>query len=86
MYFANLLGINKSEVNNLIHGRKNLTPRLALRVASAFGTSIEMWLNIQNMYDVGQIHKNKKEMEMVQKIKSHLLLETRKSRKEPAFA
>ncbi len=86
VYFANILGINKSEVNNIIHGRKNLTPRLALRVSSAFGTSIDMWLNLQNMYDVGQIHKNKKEMEMIKKIRSFIDVYSRKSEREVVYA
>ncbi|MDR3169863.1 MAG: HigA family addiction module antidote protein [Candidatus Peribacteria bacterium] len=85
VYFAKLLGINKSEVNNIIHGRKNLTPRLALRISSAFSTSIEMWLNLQNMYDVGQINKNKKEMEVVDKIRSFISVYSCRTSKEPIY-
>lgn len=36
--FANVLGITKVEVNHLIHGKRNITPRLAARIGEAFGT------------------------------------------------
>jgi len=36
--FADVLGITKVEVNHLIHGKRNITPRLAARIGEAFGT------------------------------------------------
>ena len=71
-YFAGLMGINKSEVNKLIKGKINLTPRLAVCVATAFWTSVEVWLNLQNMYDMRIIHEDKKMKERVNQIKARM--------------
>ena len=51
-YFAELMGITKAEVNQLIHEKKNVTPMLAYCIATVFGTSVEVWLGLQNMYDM----------------------------------
>ena len=34
--FAELLGISKAEVNDIIKGRRNITARLAVRIGEAF--------------------------------------------------
>ncbi|MDR2416314.1 MAG: HigA family addiction module antidote protein, partial [Candidatus Peribacteria bacterium] len=60
VHFAELMGITKAEVNQLIHEKKNVTPMLAYRVAAAFGTSVDVWLGLQNMHDMGKIEKDKK--------------------------
>jgi HTH-type transcriptional regulator/antitoxin HigA len=35
-WFAELLEITTAEINDLIKGRRNITPRLALRIGEAF--------------------------------------------------
>jgi HTH-type transcriptional regulator/antitoxin HigA len=34
--FAEILGINKTEVSMIINGKRNITPRLATRMGEAF--------------------------------------------------
>ena len=34
-------------VNELINGRRGLTPATALRLAKFFGTSADLWMNLQ---------------------------------------
>ena len=37
-------------VNEVLQGRKAITPETAIGLATAFGTSAEFWLNLENSY------------------------------------
>ena len=50
--FADIIGISAPELNNIIKGKKNLTPALAVRSGEAFGTSAEVWMNMQVHYSL----------------------------------
>lgn len=60
--FADVLGITKVEVSNIINGKRNITTRLAVRIGEAFGTGPETWINLQTMYDLWILKQNKKEV------------------------
>ena len=40
-------------VNLIINGKKSITAETARQLAAAFGTSAELWLNLQSSYDLG---------------------------------
>ena len=50
--FADRLGISLQRLNDLIHGRRGVTPDTALRLARVLGTSPEFWLNMQESRDL----------------------------------
>lgn len=50
-HFAKLLGYTKTDVSRLIEGKRSLTPDDAINLSRVFGTSAEMWLNLQQSYD-----------------------------------
>ena len=39
-------------VNELVNGRRGITPSTALRLAKFFGTSAEIWMNLQQRWDL----------------------------------
>jgi antitoxin HigA-1 len=45
-------------INRLINGRTRLTAQLALRLAAAFNTSPEFWLNAQKAIDIYEASKD----------------------------
>lgn len=47
---AHILGRPIQVVNEILQGRKAITPETALGLATAFGTSPEFWLNLENAY------------------------------------
>ncbi|GEM89893.1 HigA family addiction module antitoxin [Oceanithermus desulfurans] len=49
---ARRIGVSYPRVNELIHGKRGVTPDTALRLARLFGTSPEFWLNLQQAYDL----------------------------------
>jgi antitoxin HigA-1 len=43
-----------SRIGEIVHGRRAITPETALRLAHYFGTSAELWLNLQQTYDLSK--------------------------------
>jgi antitoxin HigA-1 len=59
-------------VNELVNGKRRVTPSTALRLAKAFGTSPDFWLNGQLALDLYRAINDRKEIEEVEKIESVL--------------
>ena len=70
--FAERIGVSYPRVNELIHGKRGVTPDTALRLARLFGTTPEFWLNGQLAWDLYQaIHSPKaKEIEKIEPVLS----------------
>ena len=48
--FAGIIGKPPQAVSEILHGKKQLTPETALRIAAALGTSVELWINLEASY------------------------------------
>jgi addiction module HigA family antidote len=48
------LDVNPARVNDIVHGRSAITATIALRLAKYFGTTPELWMNLQADYDLRQ--------------------------------
>lgn len=46
------LDVNPARVNDIVHGRSAITAAIALRLAKYFGTTPELWMNLQSDYDL----------------------------------
>jgi addiction module HigA family antidote len=49
---ANNLGITRKTLSMLLNGRQGISAEMALRLGKAFGTTPELWLNMQCNYDL----------------------------------
>jgi len=49
---ARRLGIRRQTVNDLIRGKRALTPDMAYRLGRLFGGGPELWLNMQQQVDL----------------------------------
>ncbi len=55
-------------INELINGKRGITVEMALKLSKYFDTSPQLWLNLQNQYDLYKVAmKKKKELDLVQK-------------------
>ena len=52
--FALKLGISRVTASELVNCKNGVTASMALKLAKAFGTSAQMWLNMQQAYDLWQ--------------------------------
>ena len=48
------LGVSRKTLSKVINERGAVTPDMALRLARAFNTTPELWLNLQRNYDLWQ--------------------------------
>lgn len=50
--FAAHIGVPVQRVNEIVRGKRGITPETAWLFAEALGTSPEFWLNLQSNYDL----------------------------------
>jgi addiction module HigA family antidote len=55
--FASHLGWPPAKVNEIIHGRRGITPEAALSLADVLKTTPDLWLNLQRNYDLSKAMK-----------------------------
>ena len=48
---AEILGVRRATLSDLIHGKVSLSPEMALRLEKAFNVSMDMLLRMQAWYD-----------------------------------
>jgi addiction module HigA family antidote len=51
---AERLGVSYPRVNELVHGKRGVTPDTALRLERLFGMEAQFWLNLQLAWDLYQ--------------------------------
>ena len=54
-------------INELVNEKRGITTEMALKLARYFGTSPQLWLNLQNRYDLWKTERKKgKEIEAIE--------------------
>jgi addiction module HigA family antidote len=54
--FAQHIGVPVRRVNEIVKGRRAVSPETAQLFAAALGTSAEFWMNAQSEYDLATHH------------------------------
>jgi len=52
--FAIHIGVPLQRVNEIVLGKRGISPETAWLCAQAFGTSAEFWTNLQHAYDLAK--------------------------------
>jgi len=58
---ADAIGVTRVRINEIILGKRSVTPDTAFRLAKFFNTTPDFWINLQmnvDMWDTLQTHKN----------------------------
>ena len=50
--FANHIGVPRQRINEIIRGKRGVTPETAWLLSQALGTTPEFWLNLQRNFDL----------------------------------
>jgi antitoxin HigA-1 len=61
---AEVLGVSRLTLSNLVNGRNGISPEMSIRLAKAFGGSPEVWLGMQMDYDLAQALKKAARIEV----------------------
>jgi addiction module HigA family antidote len=49
---ARAIGVPPRRINEIVLGRRSITADTALRLAQAFGTSVQFWMGLQDEYAI----------------------------------
>lgn len=52
--FARHIGVPVQRINEIVRGKRGVTPDTAWLFAQALGTTPEFWINLQNAYDLAR--------------------------------
>ncbi len=66
--FADRIGVSYVRLNEIVNGRRGVTPSTALRLAKAFGTSPEFWLNGQTALELYRAMHDEREAQALGRI------------------
>jgi len=70
---ASILGVSRKTVSKIINERGSISPDMALRLARAFDTTPDLWLNLQKNYELWQAEHESTAWKRVKRIPSQLL-------------
>lgn len=61
---AEILGVTRQALSNLINGKSGVSPEMSIRLSKAFGSTPETWLQMQLNYDIAQAKKKEKSIKV----------------------
>ena len=66
-HLAKALHTSFRAINELVNEKRGITTEMALKLAKYFGTSPQLWLNLQNQFDIYKVSmKKQKELEEIE--------------------
>ena len=61
-HLAKALHTSFRAINELVNEKRGITVEMALKLSKYFGTTPQLWLNLQNQYDLYKVSVKKKEV------------------------
>ena len=61
-HLAKALGTSFRAINELVNEKRGITVEMSLKLSKYFGTTPQLWLNLQNHYDLYRVSKKKKDL------------------------
>jgi len=58
--FAAHIGVPVQRINEIVRGKRGITPETAWFFSQAFGTTPQLWINLQTNYDLAQNEPGRK--------------------------
>ena len=69
---ADVLGVTRQALNNLVNGKSGISPEMAIRLDKAFGGGAETWLRLQMAYDLAQARQHEDEIKVKRVVRRKL--------------
>ena len=54
------IGVQQTRISQIIKGKMSVTANMATRLAKFFGTSAEIWMNLQSQYEIRKAKEQNK--------------------------
>jgi addiction module HigA family antidote len=71
---AKILGVSRKTISKIVNERGAITPEMALRLSRAFNTTPDLWLGLQQEYDLWHAIHDSKEWRKVKLVRELALL------------
>lgn len=66
---ANILDVHRNTASAIVNNNTKITLEMAFKLAKAFGTTPEFWLNLQNAVDLWELNHNAQFQQSLAKVK-----------------
>lgn len=66
---AEILDVHRNTASNIVNNSSRITLEMAVKLAKAFDTSPEFWLNLQNNVDLWELNHNTRFQQSLAKVK-----------------
>ncbi|MDF5727959.1 MAG: HigA family addiction module antitoxin [Rhizonema sp. PD38] len=70
---SEILDVSRKTVSEIINEQAGISPNMALRLAKAFQTTPELWLNLQQKYDLWNAAQELETLEAISPIDIHVM-------------
>lgn len=67
--FGAHIGMDATNLSAIIHGKRNLSPKTAMKIAQALNMTPEFWMNLQTMHDLTKAREEMRRKRELPKIK-----------------
>lgn len=61
---AKVLGVSRQALNNVLNGKAGISPEMAIRLSKAFGSTPEIWLQLQLAHDLAEARTHEDEIQV----------------------
>jgi antitoxin HigA-1 len=66
---AHVIDVPPRRINEIVHGKRAISPDTALRLSRALGTSDRFWINLQTHYDLEvELEGHRAELDKIQSL------------------
>jgi antitoxin HigA-1 len=62
---ADMLKVSRQAISNILNERANISPEMALRIATVFGGTPDIWLRLQTKYDLEKATEKVKKLKLM---------------------
>ena len=74
---AEILGVTRQALNNLVNAKAGISPEMAIRLDKAFGSTAEGWLALQTAFDLARVRKHEELIDVKRYVASKALVGAR---------
>ena len=83
---AEMLNVHHNTISALVNNNRKLTTDMAIKLAKAFDTTIEFWLNLQLNVDIWEAQSNARTQEELSRIKTVVEIMAKRKSGQPDVA
>ncbi len=62
---ADMLQVSRQAISNIINQKSDISPEMALRIATVFGGTADIWLQLQSKYDLNSAVPKIKSLKLI---------------------